>query len=111
LERAPLYLLYSWTVISYSVTGQIRDEVIVTFNSPNPSLWHYGRRVDQSLTEISTRTLPVGKARPVLKSDNLTVDCLENVGVCYRGNFIYFHVRAPSSQLHKQRLFVWGRRA
>jgi hypothetical protein len=37
-------------------------------------------RATQPLTEMSTRDPPGGKGRPVRKVDNLTANCLENVG-------------------------------
>jgi hypothetical protein len=49
----------------------------------NPSSPTMALGSTQSLTEISTRNLPVGKGRPALKADNLTaiwVDDLEDMG-------------------------------
>jgi hypothetical protein len=45
----------------------------------------------QPLIEMSTRNLPGGKGRPVLKADNLTTDCLENVGASTSHNRMGLH--------------------
>jgi hypothetical protein len=54
----------------------------------------------QPLIEMSTRNLPGGKGRPARGADNLTANCLENVGArrlttlwaftaCYGDSFFY----------------------
>jgi hypothetical protein len=58
---------------SRKVAGSIFDEVIGFFNRPNLSRRTMALGSTQPLTEMSTRNLPGGKGRPVLKADNLTV--------------------------------------
>jgi hypothetical protein len=43
------------------------------------------------LTEMSTRNLPGAKERPARKADNLTADCLENVGTSTSHNHMGLH--------------------
>jgi hypothetical protein len=60
---------------SRKVAGSIPDEVIRLLNWPNPFSRTMALGSIQSLTEMSTRNLPVGKERPARKADNLTVIC------------------------------------
>jgi hypothetical protein len=53
------------------VAGSIPG-VIGFFNWPNPSSRTMTLGSTQPLTEMSTRSLPGGKARPAPKTDNLT---------------------------------------
>jgi hypothetical protein len=55
--------------------GSIPDEVIVFFNSPNPSIRTMALESTQLLTGIRTRNLPGGKGRPTRKADKLTASC------------------------------------
>jgi hypothetical protein len=57
------------------VAGSIPDEVIGIFNWPIPSSHTVVQGSTQPLTEISTRNLPGGEARPARKADNLTAIC------------------------------------
>jgi hypothetical protein len=45
------------------------------FSSPNPSISSMTLGSTQPLTEMSTRNIPGGKGRPVLKADKLTALC------------------------------------
>jgi hypothetical protein len=45
------------------------------FNLPNPSSRTMALGSTQSVTEMSTRNLPLGKGRPAHKADNLTTIC------------------------------------
>jgi hypothetical protein len=50
-----------------------------------------GLQSTKSLTEMSTRNLPGGDGRPVHTTNNLTVDCLENVGASMSHNPMGLH--------------------
>jgi hypothetical protein len=50
-----------------------------SFNLPNPSSRTMALGWTQPLTEMSTRNLPVGNKRPVLKADNLAAIYEPNV--------------------------------
>jgi hypothetical protein len=56
----------------YEGRGFDSDEVIGSFNWPNPSnsTWPWGQL--RFLTEMSTRNLPGGKGRPARKANSLT---------------------------------------
>jgi hypothetical protein len=61
---------------------RVQDEVDF-FNLPNPSSRIMAPGSTQSLTEMSTRNLPVGIKRPARRADNLAANCeptSENVG-------------------------------
>jgi hypothetical protein len=45
----------------------------------------------QPLTEMSTRNLPRDKGRPAGKADNLTANCVKNVGASTSHNPIVLH--------------------
>jgi hypothetical protein len=62
-------------VTSRKAEGSIPDEVIGFFNWSNPSSRIIALGSTQSLTEMSTRKLPVGKGRPKRKADNLRAIC------------------------------------
>jgi hypothetical protein len=69
---------HSWLrhyVSSRKVTGAIPDEVIDVFNLPNPSSCTMVLRLTQPLTEMSTRILTQGKARPQHMADSLIGFC------------------------------------
>jgi hypothetical protein len=51
------------------------NEVIGFFKLPNSSSRTVALGSTQPLTKMSTRNLPVGKGRPVHKSDKLTATC------------------------------------
>jgi hypothetical protein len=55
--------------------GSIPNEVIRSFNLPNPSSGITALGFTQSLTEMSTRNLPGGKERPARKADSLAAIC------------------------------------
>jgi hypothetical protein len=55
--------------------GSSPDEVIGFFSLPNLSSRTMALGLTHSLTEMSTRDLPVGKGRLVRKADNLTAIC------------------------------------
>jgi hypothetical protein len=58
--------------------GRSQDRVPMRdgfFNIPNPSSRSMALESTQSLTEMSTRNLPWGKARPARRADNLTAIC------------------------------------
>jgi hypothetical protein len=57
------------------VEGSIPDEVIEFFNLSNRSSRTMALGLTQPLTEMCTRNLPGGKARPARKADNLTAIC------------------------------------
>jgi hypothetical protein len=59
---------------SRKVEGSFPDAVDF-FDWPNPSSRIMALASTQRLTEMSTRNLPGGKARPVRKADNLTAIC------------------------------------
>jgi hypothetical protein len=65
----------SHNVTSRKVGGSIRSEVIGFFNWANPSSRSISQGSTQSLTGMSTRSLPEGKVRPAHKADNLTAIC------------------------------------
>jgi hypothetical protein len=73
------------------VAGSIPDEVVGVFNLPNPSSRTMALGSTQPLTEESTRNLPGGKGRPARGADNLTTDCLENVGASTSHNPMGLH--------------------
>jgi hypothetical protein len=56
------------------VAGSSPDEVDF-FNWPNPSSRTMALGSTQPLTEMSTRKIPGGKARPARKADNLAAIC------------------------------------
>jgi hypothetical protein len=60
---------------SQKVAGTDSDEVTGIFNSPKPSSRSMALGSTHSLTEMGTRSLSVGKRRPVGKADNLTATC------------------------------------
>jgi hypothetical protein len=60
------------------VAGSSPDEVNF-FNLPNPSSRIMTLGSTQSLTEMSTRNLPEGKARPGRKANNLIAICESTV--------------------------------
>jgi hypothetical protein len=61
---------------SWKVVCSIPDEVIeFLFNLPDPSSLAMAVGSTQPLTEMSIKNLPGGKARPALKTDNLTAIC------------------------------------
>jgi hypothetical protein len=89
---------------SRKVAGSITD-VTEFFSWPNPSSRTMALRSTQPLTEMSTRNLPGGKARPARKAEKLTAICepifykmweprrfttLWASTTCYRDNFTYF---------------------
>jgi hypothetical protein len=51
------------------------DEVTGFLNWPNPSSLNKALVSTQPPTEMSTRNIPAGKGRQVLKADNLSVIC------------------------------------
>jgi hypothetical protein len=55
-------------------------DVIEFFNLPNRSSRTIALGSTQTLTETSTRNLPGGEWRLARKADNLTADCLKNMG-------------------------------
>jgi hypothetical protein len=55
--------------------GSIPDEVTGFFDLPNPSSSTTVLGSTQSLTEMSTRSLPGGKGQPARGADNLTAVC------------------------------------
>jgi hypothetical protein len=57
------------------ISGSIPDGFIGFLSWPNPSSRTVALWLTQPLTEMSTRNLPGGKGRPLLKSDNLTAIC------------------------------------
>jgi hypothetical protein len=92
---------------SQKVAVSIPNEVTGFFNLPNSSSLTMVLGLTQPLTEMSTRNLPVGKGRPVLKADNLTAICepivqkmwkprrLTNLWpsmACYRDSFTVFYL-------------------
>jgi hypothetical protein len=75
--------------------GLSPDENIGFFNSLNPSSRTMALGSTQPLKEISTRNLPGGKGRPAHNADNLTADCLENMGAS-TSHSLFFMVIASS---------------
>jgi hypothetical protein len=59
----------------WKVAGSIPDKVIESFNWPNRSSRILCLGSTQPLTDMSTRNLPGGKARPARKVDNLSAIC------------------------------------
>jgi hypothetical protein len=57
------------------VTDSIPEEVIGSFNLPNPSSRNMCLWSTQPPTDMSTRNLPGGKVGPARKADKLTVMC------------------------------------
>jgi hypothetical protein len=57
----------------------IPDEAIGFFNSPNPSSLIMALGSTETLTEMSSWSLPGGKGRPARKADNLTAICERTV--------------------------------
>jgi hypothetical protein len=45
----------------------------------------------QPLTEMSTSNLPGDEGRPARKADNLTADCLQNIGASVSHNPMGLH--------------------
>jgi hypothetical protein len=62
-------------VVNRKFTGSIPDDVIKCFNLPNHSSRTMGLNLSQPLTDMSTRNIPWGKARPARKSDSFTAAC------------------------------------
>jgi hypothetical protein len=60
---------------SRKVAGSIHSGVIGFSNRPNPSSRTMTLGWTKPLTEMSARTLPGVKGRPVRKADNLTAIC------------------------------------
>jgi hypothetical protein len=58
-----------------NVAGVIPDKVIRFLIAPNPSSRTITLGPSQSLAEMNTGNLPVGKGRPARKTDNLTAIC------------------------------------
>jgi hypothetical protein len=56
--------------------GSIHDEGIGFFNLLNPSSRTMALGSAQPLIEMSTKNLPGGKVRPVIKTDSLTAICV-----------------------------------
>jgi hypothetical protein len=73
------------------VTGLIPDDVIEFLNWPNPSSRTMALGSTQPLTEMSTENLPGDKGRSARGADNLTADCLENVGASTSHNPMGLH--------------------
>jgi hypothetical protein len=62
-------------VTSRKVAASISEEIIGSFNWPNPSSRTVALEFTQPLTEISTRNLPGSKGLPARKADNLIAIC------------------------------------
>jgi hypothetical protein len=63
------------TATSRKVADSISDEVIGFLVGPNPSSRNMTLGSTKPLKEMSTRSLPVSKGRPVRKDDNFTAIC------------------------------------
>jgi hypothetical protein len=59
--------------------GSIPEDSIAFHNLPDPSSRTLTLDSSHPVTEISSRNLPGGEARPMLKADNLTSICKTNV--------------------------------
>jgi hypothetical protein len=60
---------------SQNVVGTIPDDATRCVSCPNPFSRTMARGLTQPPTKIRTRNLPVSKARPVPKAENLTAIC------------------------------------
>jgi hypothetical protein len=69
------FAIFGHYAISRKVAGSIPDEVVGSFNCPNPTSRTMALGSTQPLTEMITRNLPGGKGRLVLGTDNFIAIC------------------------------------